>query len=195
MERSRLGAALSAACALLVQSLLPPGAVAAQEPITETLLQQPSGAPTAGRLWPGFAAAQGLDTGAQADPNGPRNEQVDTGATAEPTGAPPEPITTSLTAPGLGAGSGGDLSAPTVPWMGTGAPAPLTPPTPPLTGGMPTSGGTSLGGGSPLGPGVTGLPNMGNLAAGLLGQTMPGMGGMGAWVDSADWAVSPVLGC
>ena len=161
--------------ALLFQAVASPSLQAAQEPITETLLQQPSGAPTAGRLWPGFAAAQGLDTGAEADPNGVKPEQIDTGATADPSGPAPEPLRTDLSPGGIP--SGGDLSSPTVPWMGSGAVAPTDAATEPLTGGAPTSGGIGLGGGSPLGAGAS-LPNFGNLAAGMFGQTMTGVPGM-----------------
>lgn len=178
MRRFRPKTAILTVTVLILQPLLPPQAWAIQEPITETLLQQPQGAPAPGRLWPGFAAAKGVDTGATADPNGAKPEQIDTGASAEPTGQPPTPVTSSLTAPGLGAGSGGDLSSTTAPWLGSGAAAPNTPSTQPLTGGVPTLGGVSLGGGTPLGGGLS-SPNLGNLAAGLLGSSLGNMGGAG----------------
>lgn len=160
---------------LLSKAVICPSLHSAQEPITETLLQQPSGASAAGRLWPGFSAGQGLDTGATAEPNGVKPEQVDTGATAAASGAAPEPLRTDLSPGGIP--SGGDLSSRTVPWMGSGAEAVTSGASEPLTGGVPTSGGIGLGGGSPLGSG-TSLPNFGNLAAGMFGQTMVGGPGM-----------------
>ncbi len=179
MQQARFGVALLATIGLLLQSLLPPRTWAAQEPITEVLLEQPSGAPAAGRPWPGLAAAQGLDTGAQADPNGRAPQQIDTGATADPSGAPPTPITSDLSPGGISSTNGGDLSTTTPPWTGSGAPPPNTPATPPLTGGTPTTGSTPTTGGTPLGGGNS-LGDLGNLAAGLLGATagIPGMPGI-----------------
>ncbi len=122
MQRAQFGVALLATSGLLLQALLPPRTWAVQEPITEVLLEQPSGAPAAGRPWPGLAAAQGLDTGAQADPSGRAPQQIDTGATADPSGAPPTPITSDLSPGGISSTNGGDLSTTTPPWTGSGAP-------------------------------------------------------------------------
>jgi len=191
MEFARSSAALLVAIAILLQPFTVRVAFAAQASVTETLLEQPQGIAAPGRLWPGFAAAQGLDTGAQADPSGPKPQQIDTGATADPTGAPPVIIPSNLS-PG-GVVSGGDLTGPTVPWTGSGAPAPTTLTPNPLTGGTPTSGGTPTTGGTPQGGGLSGL---GGQAAGLLGQTagMPGMGGLGALAGLGMLGAIPGMG-